>query len=203
MPYKHITKISDLTLVKKVKQNADSEAFTEICRRYQNIFYRMCQKYSTVLLSNNVYLKDIFDEKNMILLHCIKTFNPTKKTKLSTYIGNYARYLCLNAITEHKFTIPYEKDEICKLKEEQRICNIYFGENDNEEDNLSFVKDALDSLEDKRIFKIFKYRYSDNKKMTWHDVSKRVNLSSQTVSALHKRGLKLLKSRLKNKSHYV
>ena len=117
MPITIKTEASDLELVKEVK-GGDSEAFKEICRRYENIFYKICQKYITILANSGVNPQDIFDEKNYIIYHCVSTFKPSKKTKLSTWIGNYARYLCLNSINARRFILPSNDEDIKKYIEE-------------------------------------------------------------------------------------
>jgi hypothetical protein len=101
---------TDSRLVKMVRDKADNGAFLEVCRRYENIFYKVCQKYSAVLSNNGVNPQDIYEEKNFIIFHCISSFKPCKKAKLGTWIGNYARYLCLNSINARKFILPTTDD---------------------------------------------------------------------------------------------
>src|SRR5271170_2559376 len=89
---------TDWELVKEVRNNASDGAFQEICRRCENLFYKVCQKYASALTYVGVYVQYIFDDKNIIILHCIKIFKRKKKCKLSSLVANYARFLCLNTI---------------------------------------------------------------------------------------------------------
>ena len=52
---------------------------------------------------------------------------------------------------------------------------------------------------DERIKKVFEIRYSDlrDKPLTWRDVGKKLNLSSQTAINLHTKGLKFLRRKIK------
>ena len=123
---KELSERSDAYLIKKVKLDASNEAFNEICRRYEALFYKVCQKYAASLSSCGIFLQDIFNEKNIIILHCINTFKASKKTKLSSWIGNYARYLCLNSMNSKRLIVPSADFDVQKRVEDQKICTEYF-----------------------------------------------------------------------------
>ena len=198
MPKKDITKVLDITLINRVKYHSDSEAFIEICRRCEKVFYRVCHSYSQVLYNNNVFLKDIMDEKNSLILGCIKSYNPHKNMKFSTYIGNYARFFCLNSRTANKMVIPHDNEKIMEYMENNYIKESYNKNNDH----LPLIKTVVNNINDKRIVDIFNLRYYGDKKMSYGEIAKKINLSTQTVSILHRRGLNLLKNKIKNKDFY-
>ena len=190
---------TDIELVRSIKKNADNESFNEICKRYENIFYKICQKYSSSLSSVGINVKDIFDEKNYIIYHCILSYKQKKNAKLSTWIGNYARYLCLNSINSRKFIIPSNNDEVSKFLEESQVKSEYLNHADYTE-QYQYIFNILEQLKDDRITNIFKHRYCGDKKMIWSQVAKKMNLSTQTVVNLHDKGLKLVKSKLNSKN---
>ncbi len=192
---------SDDFLIKEVKENASSEAFTEVCRRYEDLFFKICQKYATSLSACGIFLQDIFNEKNIIILHCIKTFNPDKKTKLSSWIGNYARYLCLNSMNEKRLLIPYPDAETQKRIEEQQICNEYFQPHANAEERSERIIEILTQIKDPRIKKIFEYRYLSSKKMIWQEIANLMETSSQTVMALHRKGITIIKNKISSQEN--
>ena len=192
---------SDLYLIRQVKNNASSEAFVEICERYENVFYKICQKYTHSLSACGVHLQDIFNEKNIIILHCVKTFNSKKKTKLSSWIGNYARYLCLNSINARRFLMPSCDEDIQKKIEEQQIFHNYFENNGKLEESRDYIFDILGQMKDPRIKEIFQYRYFHDKKMIWDKIAKKINASPQTVMSLHKKGLILIKNKMSDKGN--
>jgi len=198
---KPITEQSDAYLIRQVKQNASSEAFQEICSRYEDLFYKVCQKYASSLSACGIYLQDIFNEKDIIILHCVKTFKPSKKTKLSSWIGNYARYLCLNSMNSKKLLIPSPDSEVQQRIEEQQICNEYFQSKHNLEDSKNYIFDLLGQMKDPRIKEIFEYRYCHNKKMIWQKIAKKMQTSPQTVMALHRKGLTLIKHKINSESN--
>jgi len=190
---------SDVELVKLIRGDANSEAFLEVCRRYENIFYKVCQKYATALSHSGINPQDIFEEKNYIIFHCVSTFEPKKKTKLGTWIGNYARYLCLNSINSRRFILPTTDDDLKKHIEETQISHNYFESVHNTQEDFKYVLNILEQVKDSRIVQIFKLRYLSPKRMIWAEIAVKVGVSTQTVINLHNKGLDLLKRKLSSK----
>lgn len=190
---------TDLELIDLVKNEIDGDAFVEVCRRYENIFYKVCQKYVAPLSSAGINVQDIFDEKNIIVFHCIQTFNSNKKAKLSTWIGNYARYLCLNTINSRKFILPTTDEESLKKLEEVQAAQDYVNLAPSSED-YSYVLNIISQLKDKRVEEIFKYRYFTDKKMIWSKIAKKMKISTQTAINLHNKGILILRKKVKSKN---
>jgi RNA polymerase sigma factor (sigma-70 family) len=193
---------TDIQLVRSVRNKASSEAFIEISDRYQDVFYKICQKYAPALTASGVFLQDIFNEKNIILLHCINTFDHKKGVKLSSWIGNYARYLCLNSINARRFIAPSTDEDLKSKIEEAQISQNYFESKNNLQEYKDYVFDLLEQLKDKRIKEIFQYRYFSDKRMIWNKIAKKVNSSPQTVMSLHKKGIILIRNKMKNSENF-
>lgn len=190
---------SDLELVELVKVKADSDAFVEVCRRYENIFYKVCQKYAAALVNSGINPQDIFEEKNYIIFHCVSTFQPKRKTKLGTWIGNYARYLCLNSINARRFILPTTDEDLKKYIEESQASHDYFVNLSHSQEEFKYVLNILDQIKDRRIIDIFRLRYLNQKRMIWADIATKIGVSTQTVINLHNKGLSLLKRKIKSK----
>jgi DNA-directed RNA polymerase specialized sigma24 family protein len=187
MSQKNLQLKTDSELVKAVKSQADSESFKEVCRRYENIFYKICQKYVGPLTMSGVDPQDIFDEKTNIIYHCVSTYEPKKKTKLGTWIGNYARYLCLNSINARKFIMQVTDADLKQRIEEGQISQ-EFASNKNPQEDFNYILNLLEQLKDPRIIEIFRYRYFGQKRIIW----------AQIANNLHNRGLELLKRKVKS-----
>lgn len=193
-----LTLKSDLQLVRMVKRNASDEAFLEICRRHEKLFYSICQKYAVSLASSGVPCQDILLEKNIIIYNCILSFDPKKKVKLSSWIGNYARYLCLNSINARKFILQPKDDEDNTKAQEDRSYQQYLENPPSLKEDKDYIFYILDRLKDKRIKEIFEYRYFSPTKMIWDNIAKKINTSPQTVITLHKKGLSLIKTKMRS-----
>lgn len=187
---------NDVQLTSRVKNDACSDSFVELCRRYENVYYKICQRYTPALVACGLNPSDIYKEKDFIMYHCARTFNPEKKAKFSTWVGNYARYLCLNSINAKRFIIPTDSDDLQRFVEERQAKNDFQSSADT--GNLhKFLHEVLDNIEDKRISSIIKMRYLDGEKKThWNEIAKNLNISSQTAIHLHHRGMKLIQRKL-------
>lgn len=195
-----MTDLSDKILIRKVKNNGCNDSFLEICRRYENAFYKICQKYTPALINAGVCPQDIYDEKNMIILNCVKSFKTSKKTKLSTWICNYARYLCLNSINARKALIAVDNEELTKIVNE-RSCFTEYKTKKSVTEDLDYVYNLLNQIKDKRILKIIELRHLQENKKEWKYIAKKMNISAQTAINLHERGLNLIRKKIKSKEH--
>ena len=191
--------MTDDQLIKAVVNEGDGKAFEEICKKYENIFYKVCQKYSAALSVSGVDPNDIFSEKNFIIFHCIRTFDPARNTKLSTWIGNYARYLCLNSINDRRFIFPSRDNDVIKRIEDDQVSQNHFKSAFGMEDFL-YVSNLISQLKDKRVGEIFKYRYFMDKKWKWAKIADQMNISTQTAINLHNKGINMLRRKVKSKT---
>ena len=193
---KPISEQSDIELIRAVKKEASSEAFEEICRRTDQLFYKICHKYSYSLATCGLNFQDILNERDAVLLQCIRSFKPSKKTKLSSHIGNYTRYLCLNSMNAKRIITVSPDEEVMKNIENQQVYHNYFQNYSSNDENKNQIFNLVNKISDPRIKKIFKYRYSKRKKMIWSDIAKRMHTSPQTVMSWHRKGLSLLKEQV-------
>jgi RNA polymerase sigma factor (sigma-70 family) len=191
---------TDKELVKLIKKDADSEAFSEVCRRYENIFYKICQKYVKPLSISGVNPQDIFDEKTFILYHCVNSYKPSKKTKLGTWIGNYARYLCLNSINARRFIVPASNEELKNHIEESQTTMDFVERGKNRKEEFAYILNLLSQLKDPRVAEIFEYRYFHPKRMIWNKIARKMKISTQTAINLHNKGLNLLRQKMHSKT---
>lgn len=190
----------DSDLVSSVRNNADDDSFKEICNRYEDVFYKVCQGYFGPLQNSGVNPKDIFEEKNMIILNCIKTFNPDKKAKLSTWIGNCARYLCLNSIHSRKLILPSCTEDVNEQIENSQQKENFTSASFLKEE-FEYIINLLEQIKDKRIIEVFNLRYfTDSKKMVWYKIAKKMNISTQTAINLHNKGISILRGKFNSKN---
>jgi len=141
---------------------------------------------------------DLLMDKEFVIYNSALKFDPGKKTKFSTFLGNETKWHYLNRCNQQKRTQNQISvtDEILALtamepSHEAHIC---------EKDTINYIFKALNSHPDKRISKIFKLRYKIgklNKVMPWHLIGKELNLSAQGCINIHKVGIRYLQDKLK------
>jgi RNA polymerase sigma factor (sigma-70 family) len=183
----------DTSLIEKIQKDGCEESLKEIIKRHSPIFYDIYGRFSSLLYSRNINTQDVIEDKNTLIWKSIQSYNPEKKSKFSTWLANQTRYLCLNLLNQKMNYVQMEEVELARRHEKASIP---------EEDNFLTIKnnifDVLDSLKDKRVSKIFELRYySDKKDRAWKEIGKSLNISVQTAINLHKKGKKIIKSRLK------
>lgn len=194
--------INDSSLVEDIQKdnNRSNQSLIELIERHSALCFDIYKKYSSAMEASGLCVQDMYKEKNYIIYKAAKTFDPTRKVKFSTWVGNQARYQCLNAINgNHLYPVEdsqldYYVDKNAAETQPQDLSN-----------DIEFIFNILDQLKDSRIKRVFKLRYFGHptKKMPWSKVAKEIDTSTQTAINLHERGKKILNLKMKNMdSHY-
>jgi len=190
----------DIDLIIKVKESADNESLKELSNRHSGIYNEMVKKYYRHLVTTGLNPNDIISDKMYILYKSAMSFNPDKNVKFSTWLGNQARYYCLNCMNKNNHLIAMENNDI-RLILEKKQTNDSFDSNLLKE-KCDLIFSILDRVKDDRLTKIYKMRYFSGKKLTpWSKISAKLKLSTQTVINLHNKGKKLLKNKLTTKNN--
>lgn len=200
----------DLLLINKVKKNQDSESFKELLSRHSGIYVEMVNRYIPSHFAG-VNKEDILEDKDFCIYDAIIKYDERKNTKFSTYVGNVARWKCLNifnkSIKTQSFSIDEESENLLfKSKKESNECSDPFQEfaplesyNFNiksieDEENLDKIFSFVENHKDKRLETIFKMRYQNEKKLTpWKKIAKKLNISIQACINIHNRHLTEIK----------
>jgi RNA polymerase sigma factor (sigma-70 family) len=185
--------ITDAELITKAIAGC-SDSFIELCKRNDNLYYKICQKYLPVLKSLGYDEREILDDKNFIIFEAAKKFNATKGASFNTWLGNCTRFYLLNKINDKKHIKSVITDEEARSEFDSMSASNYNAEEKKVEFDKIFK--ALNS--NNKIKKIFELRYDQakNKKTTWDEIAKELKISVETVVGLHKKGLKLLKKEI-------
>lgn len=167
----------ELELITRVKNN-DDDAFIELVDNYRNMIYSIINKFSLRHQYIKLSREDLFQEACISLLEACKTFNPSKKTKFSTFA--YRVIYC------------HLGREVCKIIKviQNEVC--FYDNNDNF-NAISFVKDneftysaqyarsnffeSIDflSFEDKTILQMRVDKYS------YKEIADKLNITTKRV----------------------
>jgi len=186
---------NDIDLIEKVKNKNDGNSLAKLIERHSGIYLEMV---NSVIPNNCTFLdkNDLIDDKNFSIYKAVLAFDPNKKTKFSTYLGNETRWKCLNLFNRG---VKYQYSDIEDYKEDSK-----FSEPDKiEKISCNEILDKIFSIAsthpDKRVFKIINLRYnvgSGNKLMSWKNVAKEVNVSIQGCINIHNRFLEEIKKEI-------
>ena len=144
---------------------------------------------------------DVFNDMEYVFYKCLTSFNPGKSTKFSTWLGNYARYNCLNYINSYKKHNFYEGSEIENISEMSNDPRFIEKQQPRDTSEVDYIFSILSKLKDRRIIKVYEMRYEENgeKKATWSEIAGNMGISTQTAINLHSRGKNFLKNKLNSK----
>jgi hypothetical protein len=185
----------DFELIEKVKNDADSSALLELEARHSGICHQMIRKYYNSFLSVGLSPEEITSDKLMVIYKSALNFDCNKNVKFSTWLGNQMRYHCLNCINKKTISTTNMDHEKIKyhieLKQKKDLTT-----NSLIKENSDLILSLIQKLKDKRINTIYKMRYFSDKKKSWNDIAKKLNLSTQTVINLHNKTIKILKNKL-------
>ena len=192
--------MTDLDLVKSVKENGCSGCFCRLIELHSNLFYKICGKYIYTLTVCGIQKEDVYDNKNFVFLDSIKTFDPSRNIKFSTWLANKSRFYCLNLISSRKRTVSFSNDEIKNAIENRASVN---SGSDDYKNDFIYAIFLLDSMKDKRIKQVFQLRYlEDSRKTKWKNIAFKMKISVQTAINLHLRGVRVLSGKIKSKEVY-
>jgi len=187
----------DIELIEKVKEKSCNESLKTLINRHTPLCFNIYKKYHPALSSTGFSYEDIKSEKDYIIYNSVLKFNPDKKVKFSTWLGNFTRYYCLNLINSKKKYICVEDEKLN-----------YYRENSSEQDDpedfgdvKEYVIDLLTKMKDVRIKKVFMLRYfaESKQKNTWQKIGKKMDISTQTAINLHEKGRKMLSIKFNSK----
>lgn len=198
---KIIDQDEDLNLVERIKQTNDEESLKFLIKKHDAMCFSLYKKYSNLINASGCALEDLSSQKDYIVYKSALSFDPNKKSKFSTWLYNQIRYQCLNIINQNKNLITMDTEKINFLLESNQLKN---KDNTTEIKNLNeYLFTILESFADDRILKVYKLRYFSGKKvLPWSKIAKNLKISTQTAINLHKKGLKLLKTKI-NSNFYL
>ena len=180
----------DFELIDKIKKTQDGESLKELIQKHSGIYVDMINKYMPKSF-NGVNKEDLLEEKDYSIYNAVIKFDETKNTKFSTYLGNLTKWRCLNIYNK---SIKFPQQNIESLKLEKLSCDSEIKKVEDLE-SIRKVYKFVDNCGDPRIKKIFKMRYSGNRKLTpWKKIAKKLDLSIQGCINIHNNYLEEIKN---------
>jgi RNA polymerase sigma factor (sigma-70 family) len=179
----------DLYLISKVKKIGDQDSVMELINRHSGIYIEMVNKYLPDSLEG-INKDDVLEDKNFCIYDAAIKFDENKNTKFSTYVGNLARWKCLNIYNKN---IKFPQSSISEIYDQSVSCDPELKNIENQEELKNIFK-IINNSGDERVKKIFKMRYKDGRKLTpWKKIAKNLGLSIQGCINIHNKHLQEIK----------
>ena len=179
----------DLYLINKVKNIGDQDSVMELINRHSGIYIEMVNKYLPDSLEG-INKGDVLEDKNFCIYDAAIKFDENKNTKFSTYVGNLARWKCLNIYNKN---VKFPQSSISEIYDQSVSCDSQLKDIEKQEELKNIFK-IINNSGDERVKKIFKMRYKDGKKLTpWKKIAKKLDLSIQGCINIHNKHLTEIK----------
>ena len=190
--------LKDGTLIKNVINKQCNESLKELVNRHSGIIFNIGKKYCS---SCNLDISELNDNRYWIVFNAAKTFNNTKGSKFSTWLGNQVRFFCLNYKNKNSKLIPIENEHL-----EFFINN--FSKNDekvNQKEVISTIIDLFNQISDPNTKNAIYYRYFHNKEriLNYSEIADILKVTPQTVLNWHNKFVDFAKKKLTNKTNTI
>lgn len=188
--------IKDEVLIKNVIDNQCNESLQELVNRHSGIIFNIGKKYCS---SCSLDISELNDNRYWIVFNAAKSFNGTKGSKFSTWLGNQVRFFCLNYKNKNSKLIPIENEQL-----EYFINN--FSKNDekkNQKEVINKITDLFNQISDPNTKNAIYYRYFHNKEriLNYSEIADILNVTPQTVLNWHNKFVRFAKKKLTKKTN--
>jgi len=190
--------LKDGALIKNVINKQCNESLKELVNRHSGIIFNIGKKYCS---SCNLDISELNDNRYWIVFNAAKTFNDTKGSKFSTWLGNQVRFFCLNYKNKNSKLIPIENEHL-----EFFINN--FSKNDekvNQKEVINTIIDLFNQISDPNTKNAIYYRYFYNKEriLNYSEIADILKVTPQTVLNWHNKFVDFAKKKLTNKTNTI
>ena len=190
--------VKDETLIKRILDKQCSRSLEELVNKHSGIIFNIGKKYCS---SCNLDISELNDNRYWIVFNAAKTFNATKGSKFSTWLGNQVRFFCLNYKNKNSKLIPIENEHL-----EFFINN--FSKNDekvNQKEVIHTIIDLFNQISDPNTKNAIYYRYFYNKEriLNYSEIADILKVTPQTVLNWHNKFVDFAKKKLTNKTNTI
>ena len=192
---------SDVKLTENLKNNIETEASLKtLVERHSGIFLDIVNSY----VPNNsptCHKQDIIDELEYYVYNAGLKYDQTRGAKFSTFLGNEAKWLCLNQHHKNKKYLLASSPESAFFFENKAVDTENEPKPHLDEKLLVKIFEIIDAHPDKRVRRIFKLRYVDpefNKLTPWQKIGKELKMSIQGCINIHNSAITVIRKNLKH-----
>jgi RNA polymerase sigma factor (sigma-70 family) len=191
----------DISLINSTK-NGDDSALKLLIDKHSGICVDTYKRFVNLPGMCGFISDEIKSSKDYIIYNSAKTYDPTMGSKFSTWLANQTRYFCLNCINKNNKLVPTENEDLLNLIDlnEKKEENSIFEKNTKAE-ILELINETIEELKNKNVKNsILKRYFSENCEFKTHtDISKEMGVTVQTIINWHKKFVRLVRQKCKNR----
>jgi hypothetical protein len=179
-----MSELTDIQLIKEIKEKNDSNALKELIGRHTGIYLDIINRYTYVPVFDKW---ELIDNKDYNIYQYALAYEENRGMKFSSYIGNRVKYECQDIITH-----MIEKEEI----DEEKLMDDHPVIDENSE-FLKIVLDTAKQIPDKRFYSIIEMKFLSKEPATLDEIGKVFGISNERVRQIFEKNLKILRKKLK------
>lgn len=186
-----VKKVDDNILIANILNNQCSESLELLTEKHSGIIFNIGRKYCQ---NSGLDLNELNDNRYWIVFNSVKSFDATKGSKFSTWLGNQVRFFCLNFKNKNTKLVPVEDLFLEHFLNEKAKKD----DNDNQKEVLNNIIDLFNKITDINTKNAIYYRYFHNKDriLNYSEIAEILNVTPQTVLNWHNKFIKLAKKKL-------
>ena len=192
---------TDVQLTQNLKDDVyPEESLKELVERHSGIFLDIVNSY-VPYNSPTCHRQDIIDEIEYYIYNAGLKYDQTRGAKFSTFLGNEAKWLCLNQHHKNKKYLLAASPESEFFFEKKMATDTDEQKPYVDEALLSKIFEIIDAHPDERVRRIFKLRYVDpefNKLTPWQKIGKELKMSIQGCINIHNSAITVIRKGLKH-----
>ena len=170
---KNHQEITDLELVDLINEAGDQRALRVLSDRHAPLFSSIVIRFAK-RFNNWSIVPDLIDERDYVVYSSVKKYDPNRKTKFSTFLGNEAKWAYLNKCNAQKKNNKhiYTDNEILESihpTEESPLTSIL------SKDTFEYIFHILEQHPDQRIKQIFNMRYRIGSPLVLNNCTIKIN----------------------------
>ena len=188
-------RFKDETLIKKIINKQCNKSLQELVDRHCGMIFGIGKKYCN---SCSLDISELNDNRYWIVFNAAKSFDGTKGSKFSTWLGNQIRFFCLNYKNKNSKLIPIENKQL-----EFFINNFSTSdEKKNQKEVINKITDLFNQISDPNTKNAIYYRYFYNKEriLNYSEIADILNVTPQTVLNWHNKFVRFAKKKLTKKT---
>jgi len=179
MPHK--PDLSDVDLIKIVKETQDSGALTELVNRNTGIYCEIISRYTYVPA---IERQDLVDHKFFNIYKYALSYDPNRNMKFSVFVGQQIKYECKTLLTN-----KVDTEEVSETLPSAPIKSSGI-------DLVKFIEDNSADISDQRFLPIFKMRHMDKESRSWKYIGRKLSITHEWARQIYNYNIKFLRNRI-------
>lgn len=214
--------ITEADLITRVKNERDSEALTALINNHTGIYLSVVNRYANSY-PNTIRRGDLADDKLFNIYSFILDYDPTRGTKLSTYIGDRTNWMCKTLLKQDARnpiragtygpsgamsfgtlgdTYTTEGGAVVTIADEDPDMDVA-ATVDRDMKMQDIMEAAWGVCPDKRFISILTYRHFNPQGQTslsWRQIGEKMGMSHERARTIYNENLAIVKRHLAQKA---